>query len=122
MHRADSGVDQATRSERGKSRMTESDGMRPAPMRIDEEAATDLVWRAIEISGGTRSIYRYPRQAFSPQARRMVDVAGTPVEIRYGEISTPAVATVAGWVFEIHDEDIELLIRPPRPRQPSDES
>lgn len=90
-------------------------------MRIDEEAATDLVWRAIEISGGTRSIYRYPRQAFSPQARRMVDVAGTPVEIRYGEISTPAVATVAGWVFEIHDGDIELLIRPPRPRQPTDE-
>lgn len=96
--------------------MTETNGPGPAPRRIDEEAATELVWQAIEIVGGTRSIYRNPRQAFSPQARRMVDVTGTPVEIRYGEISTPAIATVAGWVFEIHDEDIELLIRPPRPR------
>lgn len=96
--------------------MTESGEISPAPERIDEDAAAELVWRAIEIAGGTRSIYRNPRQAFSPQSRRMIDVDGAPVEIRYGEISTPAIATVRGWVFEIHDEDIELLIRPSRPR------
>lgn len=96
--------------------MTQPDNMRPTPGQIDEDVATELVWRAIEIAGGTRSIYRNPRQAFSPQARRVIDVEGTPVEIRYGEISTPAIGTVAGWVFEIHDDDIELLIRPPRPR------
>lgn len=98
--------------------MTESGEGGRAPERIDEDAAAALIWRAIETAGGTRSIYRNPRQAFSPQARRVIDVEGTPVEIRYGEISTPAIATVAGWVFEIHDEDIELLIRPPRPRNP----
>ncbi len=103
-----------TGEERGYERMTDADGTQPAPKRIDEEAAAALVWRAIEIAGGTRSIYRNPRQAFSPFARRTIDVDGTSVEIRYGEISTPAVATVLGWVFEIHDEDIELLIRPPR--------
>jgi hypothetical protein len=102
--------------ERDDSGMRESDGAHSAPRRIDEDAATTLVWRAIELAGGTRSIYRNPRQAFSPRARRTIEVEGTPVEIRYGEISTPAIATVAGWVFEIHDEEIELLIRPPRPR------
>ncbi len=86
---------------------------------LTEEQATEFAWEAIRICGGTRSIYRNPRQAFSAQSRRMVDVEGMPVEIRYGEISTPAVATVQGWVFEIHDEDIELLIRPPKPRTPS---
>lgn len=83
---------------------------------MNEEEATQLAWEAIRICGGTRSIYRNPRMAYSAQSRRMVDVDGTPVEIRYGEISTPAVATVKGWVFEIHDEDIDLLIRPPKPR------
>ncbi len=100
--------------------MTQPDNIRTTPARIDEDAATELVWRAIEIAGGTRSIYRNPRQAFSPQARRVIDVDGTSVEIRYGEISSPAVGTVAGWVFEIHDEDIELLIRPSRLRKGAD--
>ena len=83
---------------------------------LTEEQATEFAWEAIRRAGGTRSIYRNPRMAFSAQSRRMMDVDGTMVEIRYGEISTPAVATVQGWVFEIHDEDIELLIRPPKPR------
>ena len=83
---------------------------------MTEEEATALAWEAIDKVGGTRSIYRNPRQAFSAQSRRIVELADHKVEIRYGEISTPAVATVQGWVFEIHDEDIELLIRPPKPR------
>lgn len=84
---------------------------------LTEEQATALAWEAIQRAGGTRSIYRNPRQAFSAHSRRIMDIDGTPVEIRYGEISTPAVATIQGWVFEIHDEDIELLIRPPKPKQ-----
>jgi hypothetical protein len=83
---------------------------------MTEEQATEIVWKAIERAGGTRSIYRNPRQAFSAQSRRFVEVGEHKVEIRYGEISTPAVATLAGWVFEIHDEDIEVLIRPRQPR------
>jgi hypothetical protein len=83
---------------------------------MDEVQAEALVWKAVEQAGGTRSIYRNPRQAFSAYSRRLMEVDGFTVELRYGEISTPAVATVAGWVYEIHDEEIELLIRPPQPR------
>ena len=83
---------------------------------MNEQEATDLAWQAIQMAGGPRSIYRNPRQAFSASSRRLIEVDDHTVEIRYGEISTPAVATVQGWVFEIHDEDMELLIRPPKPR------
>jgi hypothetical protein len=79
---------------------------------MTEEEATAIVWEAVQQAGGPRSIYRNPRQAFSAQSRRLMDVDGHQVELRYGEISTPAVATVGGWVFEIHDEEIELLMRP----------
>lgn len=83
---------------------------------MGEEEATDLAWKAVQLAGGPRSIYRNPRQAFSASSRRLMEIEGQTVEIRYGEISTPAVVTVKGWVFEIHDEDMELLIRPPKPR------
>jgi len=83
---------------------------------LTEAEATKIVWEAIRSIGGSRSIYRNPRQAYSAQSRRLVDVGEHTVEVRYGEISTPAVATIQGWVFEIHDEDIEVLLRPPTPR------
>ena len=79
---------------------------------LDEALATDIVTRAIDEIGGTRSVYRNPRMTFSPHSRRTVDLDDFSVEIRYGEISTPAIATVEGWVFQINDEDIELLIKP----------
>jgi predicted phosphoribosyltransferase len=79
---------------------------------LDEAQATDVVTRAIEEIGGTRSVYRNPRMAFSQYSKRVVLVDGRSIEIRYGEISTPAIATVEGWVFQINDEDIELLIKP----------
>lgn len=82
------------------------------PSSLTEEAAAEIIWKAIEQVGGTRSIYRNPRMAFASNARRKVDIDGTIVDIRYGEISTPATASVQGWVFEIHDEEIELLLRP----------
>lgn len=87
-----------------------------ANKRIDETRATELAQRAVDQAGGARMIYRNPRQPFSLHSHKTFEIDGTPVEIRWGEISSPAVATVAGWVFEIHDEEIELLIRPPKPR------
>lgn len=81
--------------------MTESPADQP---QMSEERATDIIWKAVEIAGGTRSIYRNPRMAFAFNARREIEVDGHLVEIRYGEISTPAIASVAGWVFEVHDE------------------
>lgn len=78
---------------------------------MNEEQAIDLVWKAVEKAGGTRSIYRNPRMAYAMNSRREIEIEGHVVEIRYGEISTPAIATVEGWVFEVFDEDIELLMK-----------
>lgn len=86
------------------------------PERLTEDEATRIATEAVDEAGGPRSIYRNPRMAFSASATRRLEIEGHRVEIRYGEISTPAIATVEGWVFEIHDEEIELLIRPPRPK------
>ena len=89
----------------------------PTPDPIDEARATDLARAAVELAGGARSVYRNPRQPFSPHSRKVFDVEGVPIEVRWGEISSPAVVTAAGWVFEIHEWGIDLLIRPPKPRE-----
>ena len=86
------------------------------PERMNEDEATRIANAAVEEVGGPRRVYRNPRMAFSRHAMRTVEIEGHSVEIRYGEISSPAIATVEGWVFEIHDEEIELLIRPAAPR------
>ena len=83
----------------------------PSQPEMNEEQAIDLVWKAVEKAGGTRSIYRNPRMAYAMNSRREIEIEGHVVEIRYGEISTPAIATVEGWVFEVFDEDIELLMK-----------
>ncbi len=83
---------------------------------LSEQEAADLVEAALAEVGGTRMVYRSPRQAFSLSSRRTIDVDGRRVEITYGEIASPAIATVAGWTFQINDEDIELLMRPPKRR------
>ena len=61
-------------------------------------------------------IYRNPRYAFSLQSVTTYQIEGQAVELRHGEISSPAVVTVGGYVFEIVETGIELLLRPPRPR------
>jgi hypothetical protein len=66
--------------------------------------------------GGTTMVYRSPRQVFSFSSRRSVEVEGHKVDVTYGEIASPAIASVAGWTFQINDDDIEMLMRPPRPR------
>ncbi len=85
-------------------------------MTLSETDAFQLAEQAVEEAGGTRMIYRNPRQSFSLQATKFFVVDGHEVEIRWGEISSPAVASVGGYVFEIHDEEIEILLRPPRPK------
>jgi hypothetical protein len=87
-----------------------------SPPGITEAEATRLAWQAVELAGGARMIYGNPRQPFSPNARKVFDLEGHPIEVRWGEISSPAIVTAVGYVFEIHDQGIELLIRPPRPR------
>jgi hypothetical protein len=86
------------------------------PPQVTEAEARRLAWQAVELAGGTRMIYRSPRQPYSPNARKVLDIEGHPVEVRWGEISSPAIVTAAGYIFEIQEQEIELLIRPPRPR------
>ena len=86
------------------------------PPRVTEAEATRLAWQAVELAGGARMIYSNPRQPFSPNARKVFDVEGHSIEVRWGEISSPAIVTAAGYIFEIHDQGIELLIRPLHPR------
>ena len=86
------------------------------PHRLDEARATALATEAVDRAGGALMIYRSPRQPFSLDATKTFEVEGQPVEIRWGEISSPAIATVGGYVFEILETGIEVLIRPPKPR------
>ncbi|HQY29683.1 MAG TPA: hypothetical protein PK691_00250 [Thermomicrobiales bacterium] len=79
---------------------------------IDEARATELAWQVIEQAGGTRNIYRNPKYAYTLQPTQDVVIDGITIELRHGEISSPAIISVAGWIFEIHDDTIELLIRP----------
>lgn len=87
-------------------------------MPMTEDRARELAERAVEEAGGTRMIYRNPRHPFTLHPATIYEIDGVRVELRHGEISSPAIVTVAGWVFEIHEEEIELLIRPPKPRNP----
>ncbi len=83
-----------------------------APLTEDEAQA--LAEEAVELAGGTRQVYRNPRHPFALQPATIYELAGRTVELRHGEISSPAIVTVEGWVFEIHEEDVELLMRPVR--------
>lgn len=83
---------------------------------LDEAEATRVATAAVEAAGGARMVYRSPKQAFSFNSMKNFEIDGHTVEVRWGEISSPAIATVGGYVFEILDHGIELLIRPPKPR------
>lgn len=81
---------------------------------MTEDEAQALAEEAVELAGGTRQVYRNPRHPFALQPATIYELAGRTVELRHGEISSPAIVTVEGWVFEIHEEDVELLMRPVR--------
>ena len=87
------------------------------PHRLSETEATRLAQEAVDLAGGARMIYRNPRQPFSLNSRKDFEVDGHTIEVRWGEISSPAIVTAGGYVFEILEEGIELLVRPPKPRQ-----
>ncbi len=89
----------------------------PRPPRLSESEATRLAQHAVDLAGGARMIYRNPRQPFSRNSRKDFEVDGHTIEVCWGEISSPAIVTAGGYVFEILDEGIELLVRPPKPRQ-----
>ena len=93
--------------------MTEASGAAQPP-RLTEAEATRLARKAVDLAGGARMIYRNPRQPFSLNSRKDFEVDGHTIEVRWGEISSPAIVTAGGFVFEIHEEGIELLVRPPR--------
>lgn len=88
--------------------------------RLTEEQAYDYAMQGVELAGGTRRIYRNPRHPFALHPTSDYEIEGYPVEIRWGEISSPAVVSVGGYVFQIHEEEVELLVSPPKPRPPAD--
>lgn len=94
--------------------MSEPDSTLPPP--LTEAEATALAERAVDEAGGARMIYRNPRYAFALDSTQTYVYDGREVELRHGEIAAPAVVTVGGYVFEIHEDGIDLLIRPPKPR------
>lgn len=88
---------------------------------LTEETSYELVMKVLDSIGGPRHVYRNPRMAYAFDSVRNMEMDGYTIEIRYGEISTPAIATVQGWVYEIHDQDIELLMKPRKPKsKPAD--
>ncbi len=97
--------------------MTSEDHTADTKAPLNEDEAMALATEAVELAGGTRQIYRNPRHPFALSPTTIYELAGRKVELRNGEISSPAIVTVEGWVFEIHDEEIELLIRPRVRRQ-----
>lgn len=86
------------------------------PELMDEVRARTLAEQAVERAGGTRHVYRTPRHPFALHPSTVYEIEGVRVEVRHGEISSPAIVTVAGYVFEIHEDEIELLLRPPWPQ------
>ena len=95
----------------GGRRVTESAGP------LTEEEATALAAQAVDQAGGAQMIYRNPRHPFSFHRAAVYDVGGHRAEVQWGEISSPAIVTVGGYVFEIGETGIELLIRPPRSQE-----
>ena len=99
--------------------MSDAQSPRPRLPRLTEEQAYDYAMQGVELAGGTRRIYRNPRHPFALSPTSDYEIEGYPVEVRWGEISSPAVVSVGGYVFQIHEEEIELLARPPKPRPPT---
>jgi hypothetical protein len=97
--------------------MTPEDRTADTKIALTEDEALALATEAVELAGGTRQVYRNPRHPFALDPTTNYELAGRKVELRHGEISSPAIVSVEGWVFEIHEEEIDLLMRPRVRRQ-----
>lgn len=86
----------------------------PARDELTEDEAAALAERAVDEAGGPRAIYRNPRHPYALKQTRGYVYDGYEVEVRPGEISSPAVVSVGGYVFQIHEDGIELLMGPSR--------
>lgn len=79
---------------------------------LDEAEALRLVEEAVERVGGNRYIVGSPRHPFSMRSTYDEIVDGQTVTIHFSEISSPAIASVGGWTFEIRDDELVELMRP----------
>jgi hypothetical protein len=79
---------------------------------LDETEATRLVEIACERQGGKRMIVGSPRHPFAMNPISDEEVDGQNVTIHFSEISSPAIATVGGWTFEIREDELIVLQRP----------
>ncbi len=83
-------------------------------MAIDEATALRLAGQAVDQAGGSRYVYNSPRHPFALDAVRAFEIEGYRVVVRFGEISSPAIVEVEGWVFEIQEDGLVTLFGPPR--------
>ena len=83
---------------------------------LDEASALALVEQAVDQLGGARTIIGSPRHPFSLHGTASVEVDGHIVHVHYGEMSSPAIALVEGWIFEITLSGLVLLDAPRRRR------
>jgi hypothetical protein len=81
---------------------------------LSESEAQRLVEIAVEQAGGARNIVASPRHPFAMNAEDEHEVEGHLVTIHFSEQSAPAIATVAGWTFEIREHEL-LMLQKPRP-------
>ncbi|HEU5425034.1 MAG TPA: hypothetical protein VFU72_15945 [Nitrolancea sp.] len=81
-------------------------------MTLDEATATRIVEEAVEEAGGRRRIHGSPRHPFALNPTREVEIEGHTVVIRYGEASSPAIAELEGYIFDIRPEGLILLFGP----------
>lgn len=83
---------------------------------LEESEALRLVEIAVERAGGALSIVANPRYPFALNAEEAQEVEGHTVTIHFSEQSAPAIASVAGWIFEIREHEFLMLQKPRPPR------
>ncbi|HAX24007.1 MAG TPA: hypothetical protein DCX80_03105 [Chloroflexi bacterium] len=77
-----------------------------------EAEALRLIQVAVERVGGPRVVVGSPRHPFALNSTDEQDVEGQTVIIHYSEMSSPALAEVAGWIFEVRVDEYVLMQRP----------
>lgn len=79
---------------------------------LNEAEALRLIEAAVERVGGPRFVVGSPRHPFALNSTDEEEVEGHVVIIHYSEISSPALAEVEGWIFEVREDEYVLMQRP----------